>query len=94
MFQSEENIRLITLKIAEEFRNQYRVEWPRIRRLLVEVESSEQRRQLARTDPEAARLFEMHTAAEREERGRELAMSAAVAHAVVLGWSLLTSHHP
>jgi len=96
MLQSEEDIRLITLQIAEGFRNQYHIEWPRIRRLLVEVESSEHRQQLARTEPEVARLFEMHTTAEREERGRELAMSVAVARAVVFGWGLIyqTLHRP
>ena len=90
MFPSQENIRLLTLQIAEEFDNQYQAEWARLRQVLVDVESEEQRQALAIDEPEVARLFEMHTQAEREERGREPAMSTAVARAVVFGWGKMT----
>ena len=78
-----EQARELKLILVEEFRTLLRIEQATARRILDSMEDEQGRLELARTDPETARRFEEHTRAEREQRGYEIALSAAIAHVIV-----------
>lgn len=86
---SESKQKDLTLEIARVFRAQLRIEERNARRVLDEMESEQGRLRLTETEPETYRNFEAHTREEREKRGYELALSAAIGHAVVVGVALI-----
>ncbi len=86
---SESEIIALKLEIAEAFRAQLRIEERNARRVLDEMESEKGRLDLIETEPETYKNFEAHTRVELEKRGYELALSAAIGHAIVFGFGLI-----
>ena len=69
--------------IAKEFRAEYQRHWKHIQSRLRVMESDDDRKERARTEPEIARLWEMSTLEEKEAGGRELATSWAIGWAII-----------
>ena len=70
-------------EIAREFLREYRRQLKHVMGRLDVFESDEERQELARTNPEAAKNYESETREHKEVRLQEGAMSVAVAHAIV-----------